>query len=81
MEGRWLYSLSVWPSGAAENSGSLWGMAEGESKGTEQTPKGFEVPVPRRGEFFGNLKKAAQPDKPSPAPADGELGATPQEAV
>jgi hypothetical protein len=26
---------------------------------TERTPKGFEVPVPKRGEFFGNLKKIA----------------------
>lgn len=30
---------------------------------TEKTPKGFEVPVPKRGEFFANLKKLAQPAK------------------
>ena len=32
---------------------------------TEQTPKGLTVPVPKRDEFFGNLKKVAEPDKPS----------------
>jgi hypothetical protein len=31
---------------------------------TEQTPKGLTVPVPKRDEFIGNLKKAAEPDKP-----------------
>ncbi len=31
---------------------------------TEQTPKGLTVPVPKRDEFFGNLKKVAEPDKP-----------------
>ncbi len=30
---------------------------------TEKTPKGYEVPVPRRGEFFANLKKVAKPEK------------------
>lgn len=29
-------------------------------KPTEQTPKGLDVPVPKRGEFFGNLKKIAK---------------------
>ncbi len=29
---------------------------------TERTPHGYEVPVPSRGEFFGNLNKAARPD-------------------
>lgn len=29
---------------------------------TEQTPTGHTVPVPKRDEFFGNLKKAAKPD-------------------
>jgi len=27
---------------------------------TEKTPKGFEVRVPKRGEFMGNLKKIAK---------------------
>jgi hypothetical protein len=31
---------------------------------TEQTPKGLTVPVPKRDEFFGNLKKSAKPDTP-----------------
>ncbi len=29
---------------------------------TEQTPKGYTVPVPRRDEFFGNLEKAREPE-------------------
>jgi hypothetical protein len=29
---------------------------------TEQTPTGYTVPVPKRDEFFGNLKKVAQPE-------------------
>ena len=33
----------------------------GES--SERTPKGFEVRIPKRGEFFSNLKKIAK--KPS----------------
>jgi hypothetical protein len=32
---------------------------------TEKTPKGFEVPVPKRKEFFANLKKVAKVGKPS----------------
>jgi hypothetical protein len=28
---------------------------------TEKTPTGYKVPVPKRNEFFGNLKKAARP--------------------
>ena len=40
---------------------------------TEQTPTGYTVPVPKRDEFFGNLKKAAEPDESKkdspPAPA------------
>jgi hypothetical protein len=34
-----------------------------KQKPTEQTPKGLTVPVPKRDEFFGNLKKAAKPDE------------------
>jgi hypothetical protein len=29
---------------------------------TEQTRTGFKVPVPKRNEFFANLKRAAKPD-------------------
>ncbi len=32
---------------------------------TEQTPKGLTVPVPKRDEFFANLKKVAKVDKRS----------------
>jgi hypothetical protein len=28
---------------------------------TERTPKGAEVPIPKRREFFGNLRKIAKP--------------------
>jgi len=41
---------------------------------TEQTPKGLTVPVPKRGDFIGNLKKAAKPDEPEPKPVSGEKG-------
>ena len=30
---------------------------------TERTPKGFEVRIPKRREFFQNLKKIAKADK------------------
>ena len=32
---------------------------------TEKTPKGLDVPIPKRGEFFANLKKVAKVRKPS----------------
>lgn len=32
---------------------------------TEKTPKGLEVPIPKRGEFFSNLKKIAKAGKSS----------------
>jgi hypothetical protein len=28
---------------------------------TEKTSRGLEVPIPKRGEFFNNLKKIAKP--------------------
>jgi hypothetical protein len=37
---------------------------------TEQTPMGLTVPVPKRAEFFGNLSKVAEPDKPVVADED-----------
>jgi len=40
------------------------------SEPTERTPKGLEVPVPKRGEFFDNLKKIAKP-KPKPSATGG----------
>jgi hypothetical protein len=30
---------------------------------TQTTKKGEEIPVPKRGDFFSNLKKAATPEK------------------
>ena len=36
-----------------------------DKKTTERTPKGLEVPVPKRGEFFANLKKVAKVRKSS----------------
>jgi hypothetical protein len=35
---------------------------------TEKTPKGYEVPVPKRSEFFRNLKKIARPKGKDSAP-------------
>ncbi len=35
---------------------------------TERTPKGYEVPVPKRSEFFRNLKKIARPKGKDSAP-------------
>jgi hypothetical protein len=29
----------------------------------QTTKKGVEIPIPKRGEFFGNLKKAAAPER------------------
>jgi hypothetical protein len=41
-------------------------MGDSEDKQTETTPKGLEVPVPKRENFFANLKKVAEPKKPEP---------------
>jgi hypothetical protein len=41
-------------------------MAEPKPEPTEKTPRGFEVRVPKRGEFMANLKKiASRPAKGS----------------
>lgn len=45
-------------------------MDEKRPQPTEKTPRGHEVPIPKRGEFFANLKKVARAGKPS-APAGG----------
>jgi hypothetical protein len=34
-------------------------------KKTQTTPKGAEIPIPKRGDFLSNLKKAAVPEKKS----------------
>ena len=44
-------------------------MAE-KKRPTEKTRQGYEVPVPKRGEFFANLKKVAKVGKRS-TPASG----------
>jgi len=36
---------------------------------TEKTPTGYKVPVPKRNDFFGNLKRAARPEPPHRPPA------------
>ena len=35
-------------------------MAQSKRERTEKTPKGLEVPIPKRSEFFANLKKVAK---------------------
>lgn len=30
---------------------------------SQKTPKGHEIPIPKRGDFFSDLKKAATPEK------------------
>ncbi len=35
------------------------------TKKTQKTRKGAEIPIPNRGDFFSNLKKAATPGKES----------------
>ncbi len=40
-------------------------MVQPKPEPTEKTPKGFDVRVPKRGEFMANLKKIAK------APAKG----------
>lgn len=43
-----------------------------KKRSVERTRAGHEVPVPKRSEFFANLKEAAKPDKnPSDKPAGG----------
>lgn len=43
-----------------------------EQKTTERTPKGLEVPIPKRKEFFENLKKAAEPKPDEPDKGSSE---------
>jgi hypothetical protein len=35
---------------------------------TQVTPQGEEIPVPKRSDFFKNLKKATAPDKSTKRP-------------
>lgn len=34
-----------------------------EKEPTQKTSEGHEVPIPKKGEFFDNLKKASKPEK------------------
>jgi hypothetical protein len=44
-------------------------MAQERDRPTETTPKGYEVPLPKRREFFSNLKKIARkPDSATRRP-------------
>ena len=40
---------------------------------TEQTPKGLTVPVPKRRDFFDDLKKASKPQVPSRPPVQSGM--------
>jgi len=40
-------------------------MAASKQEQTEKTPKGLTVPIPKRDDFLGNLKKVAKPGKRS----------------
>ena len=35
---------------------------------TQKTKKGAEIPIPKRGDFFDNLKKATTPEKSTSGP-------------
>ena len=54
----------------------------GSKRKTEKTKTGFEVPIPKRGEFFGNLKKVAgKPDKGSTSRRPRSSGSEHRRAV
>ena len=38
-------------------------MKKQTAERTQKTDKGHEIPIPKRGDFFSNLKKAATPEK------------------
>lgn len=46
-----------------------WRVAEGgaEDEPKQKTPKGYEIPVPKRDEFFGDLEKVSKPKGEHPA--------------
>jgi len=39
-------------------------MAEGQPEPKQRTPRGVEIPVPRRRDVFGDLRKVAPPVPP-----------------
>ncbi|HTW43781.1 MAG TPA: hypothetical protein VMD79_15855 [Solirubrobacteraceae bacterium] len=44
-------------------------MSDKQQPQTEQTRKGLTVPIPKRGEFFANLKKIAKPKGSTASPS------------
>lgn len=44
-------------------------MKDNTDKPKQKTQKGYEIPVPKRGDFFRNLKKAANASPPPKRPA------------
>ncbi|HEY4915350.1 MAG TPA: hypothetical protein VIH92_00420, partial [Solirubrobacteraceae bacterium] len=42
---------------------------EKDQSQTEQTPTGHAVPVPKRDEFFANLKRSSRPQPKTPSPS------------
>jgi hypothetical protein len=42
-----------------------------EDEETQETHTGHTIPVPTRGDVFGDLAKVAQPRKPLPADGEG----------
>ncbi len=40
-----------------------------KSEPTQTTEKGFEIPVPKRRVFMGNLKRLAKPSDPKGSPS------------
>jgi hypothetical protein len=48
-----------------DEEGSAVGSPEpAETEPKQKTKTGAEIPVPKRGEFFGNLEKVSRPPKP-----------------
>ncbi len=48
-----------------QSSDTLIDVAKEKPMPTEKTPQGLDVPIPKRKDFFANLKKAAKVGKPS----------------
>jgi hypothetical protein len=44
-------------------------MKSSDSEPKQKTKKDYEIPVPKRGDFFRNLKKAANANPPPKRPA------------
>ncbi|CAN5123778.1 hypothetical protein BH20ACT11_BH20ACT11_16060 [soil metagenome] len=53
--------MSLTPCGGYE-FGKLSDMGGKKNESKQKTPKGQKIPVPKRSDFFRNLKKIAKPD-------------------